>query len=386
VLVGGLDDGNPLVVPVLRLLPDGALDPFFGQGGRAEIGLLGHENYGIDALDVAPGGAIVGAGKVTRDIGCSCMLAFRLTPSGKPDEGFGAPAGSGAEGPGFVTFSGGDLSPSPGSSGCEQDDVAHVRANADGSIDVLGSTRNYELSVNEHLDAFWARLKPDGLLDVAFGTAGFALFDTGASVGSPGIGNIATHVIRTEAGGFFINDAARYPPGWYWGAAKLTPEATLDPAFGTQGVVRHQTPPAPQGSLTPLFIRDVVPLPDGSVLGVGRAYVKGRPYYLSEGEVALVQRMLSDGSRDMSFGNEGLLSFDLGFAEIEPSGASLQPDGSVMVQALVKDVGPYHFKYSTGLVRVLPPVATATSNSPLAGRADARRPQRAGRSSARVAI
>jgi hypothetical protein len=151
-------------------------------------------------------------------------------------------------------------------------------------------------------------------------------------------------------------------------------------------VVRHQTPPAPQGSLTPLFIRDVVPLPDGSVLGVGRAYVKGRPYYLSEGEVALVQRMLSDGSRDMSFGNEGLLSFDLGFAEIVPSGASLQPDGSVMVQALVHDDGPYHLKYSTGLVRLLPPVATATSNSPLAGRVDARRQQRAGRSSARVAI
>jgi hypothetical protein len=93
-------------------------------------------------------------------------LAFRLTPSGKPDESFGAPAGSGAEGPGFVTFSGGDLSPSPGSWGCEDDEVAHVRANADGPIDVLGSTRSSELSVNEPLGAFWARLKPDGLLDV----------------------------------------------------------------------------------------------------------------------------------------------------------------------------------------------------------------------------
>ncbi len=365
VLISGLDGSNPLVVPVLRLLPDGTLDPSFGQGGRAELGLLGAEHYGVVDLQLAPDGAIVGVARVTRDIGCTGALVFRLLPTGEPDRSFGVLAGSEIEGPGFSTFSSGDLDDSPGSHGCEEDYPVHLRVNPDRSFDVIGTAKNYLREPGEDFDTFWGKFKPDGLPDLAFGTAGFLFFDTATSTANQGRANGTSRVVGTRAGGFFANDASgSYHDRGDWAVVKLTPEGTFDPTFGAQGVARYAEPAPMPGDLSRLPFYGLVALPDDSVLVVGWQYVTGRPDPLNPaGQIAMIQHLMADGSRDPKFGQEGVLSFDLGLADLVTNGASLQPDGSVLLRGAAQAIEPFSFDYYAALVRLVPPVVAPASRS-----------------------
>ena len=74
---------------VMRLTPDGALDPSFGQGGRAYF-QVGDGTEMAQDVAIQPDGKIVLAGwTATKDGSNSDFAAVRLTPTGGLDTGFG---------------------------------------------------------------------------------------------------------------------------------------------------------------------------------------------------------------------------------------------------------------------------------------------------------
>ena len=83
VLVAGISFGSPRMV-VLRLLPDGALDPSFGDDGLATVGLAANPNAGAFAMATLQDGDILLGGYAHHELALA-----RLLPDGSPDPGFG---------------------------------------------------------------------------------------------------------------------------------------------------------------------------------------------------------------------------------------------------------------------------------------------------------
>ncbi|HET6574464.1 MAG TPA: FG-GAP-like repeat-containing protein, partial [Fimbriiglobus sp.] len=92
---GGVITGfRPLTAPAaVRLLPNGRLDPSFGDGGRVRVPPTEGTGVGTGfrAAHVLPDGRIVLAGKVVFDAGDNSFPgeAVRLTADGKPDPTYG---------------------------------------------------------------------------------------------------------------------------------------------------------------------------------------------------------------------------------------------------------------------------------------------------------
>jgi uncharacterized delta-60 repeat protein len=99
ILVGssnGNEAGRPMVV--VRLTPNGAVDPSFGTNGKTEIlfwDLIQASSAGVSGLAVTPNGHIVGSGLIDH-IGAGghgSAGIFRLTSSGHLDPGYGTGGG-----------------------------------------------------------------------------------------------------------------------------------------------------------------------------------------------------------------------------------------------------------------------------------------------------
>jgi uncharacterized delta-60 repeat protein len=92
VLVGQVDAAGTSRFAVVRLGPDGASDPAFGEAGRASVDLdLGGDGFD-EARDVAiePDGSILVAGTARQGEGdLSDFAVARLRPDGRPDPSFG---------------------------------------------------------------------------------------------------------------------------------------------------------------------------------------------------------------------------------------------------------------------------------------------------------
>lgn len=145
-LVGYASGQTADSVALARLLPDGSLDPDFGNGGtlRASYPLLPSMAY---ALDLMSDGRFVIAGTAgTR------AMAARFLPNGAVDNSFNV------FGWNFFSFPGGTVARFNG-----------VRVQEDGSI-VLGGTSNSNV-----VDFVVAHLLYDGALNPAFGTDGYTL-------------------------------------------------------------------------------------------------------------------------------------------------------------------------------------------------------------------
>ncbi|MEO6393973.1 MAG: hypothetical protein ABIP75_19120 [Pyrinomonadaceae bacterium] len=134
---------------VARFLANGELDPNFGVGGVASLGLAGIDvNFATLALDPASGKIIVAGGQTTS----STFVVARFLPNGTPDTTF--------SGDGFsvVTIPSQFASPSS------------VDVQADGKI-VVNASRSAMIESSPTL----IRLNPDGSLDTGFGSNGMVI-------------------------------------------------------------------------------------------------------------------------------------------------------------------------------------------------------------------
>jgi uncharacterized delta-60 repeat protein len=213
VIAGEVGDDIPAV---MRLLPDGTLDPSFASGGilvargAYDGAAAWWRNVALSGSGIVVAGAAVNAPSVEgRDT--SAALA-RIDDNGVPDPTFGSG--------GFLEL------PIPG--------VTHASSHAL-AIDgrgrlVLGIWRATTADFPGDVSAAIVRLGPTGALDATFGIGG--LVQLGALRGSPPLINL------TRGGDIVALGAwGAHGGGGTTIAVRLLPNGRLDPLFGTGGEV-----------------------------------------------------------------------------------------------------------------------------------------------------
>lgn len=278
----GADDVD---VAVARYLSDGELDPSFGVGGVVTTDISGSDA----ALDVAlqPDGAIVVAGRAIRR-GFDFALA-RYLPDGTLDRSFGVGGTVRTE------FSGNDVALS-------------VAIQEDGRILAVGNVFNQRQS-----NFALARYLANGDLDPSFGGDGRVTTAFG-----PGL-NGATDVVLKDDGAILVAGSV-VPPrrASNWALARYLPDGSLDHSFGDFGRVSTSFGPLDDFALA------LVLQPDGRIVAAGTATgIDGGPDFA-------VARYLSSGALDDSFGGDGRVSTDFEGGEDYALDVALQADGKAV--------------------------------------------------------
>src|SRR6266508_1365330 len=184
-------------------------------------------------------------------------------------------------------------------------------------------------------------LVPCGL-DPAFGAGGVLVSDLG--------GNDYANGLAVRPGGSIVVAGSSYDEMM---AAQYGPDGTLDPSFGTAGVVRISHDPTLGSTAS-----DVALQQDGTrdtsfgggdgvvyldlqgqqdeaaavaVDSAGRIVVAGRSWVVLGNSDAVVVRLLPDGSPDPSFANQGVVVLNLRTDFDAAYGLALQADGALLV-------------------------------------------------------
>jgi uncharacterized delta-60 repeat protein len=154
-------------------------------------------------------------------------------------------------------------------------------------------------------------LAADGDLDLTFGTGGKVVTDLG--------GNDWLSRIAVQPDGKIVA-AGVSNSGHKFALTRHNPDGTLDPTFGTGGIVTTVLPNNIQGGADGLLL-----LPDGKIMVGGTVYQPS----LTDTSFALL-RYNSNGSLDTTFGNGGLVSTNLGTDDDRVYALALQSDGKIV--------------------------------------------------------
>ena len=318
----GLENANAVVA---KLTPDGSLDSTFGAGGLATV--AGRDNYFYD-LVVEPDGQIVAVGQSKPDpVLSGDPLIARFDADGTLDTGFGTnglvmpdldgraaavalqPDGKIVVGGGF--FGGltdphdlgairllvnGDRDTTFGADGVTRvwnagdDLVIGVAVQPDGAIVMAGTIDRFNEWGTQ--DMALVRLLPDGSLDPTFGDDGEARIDLGDAESSHGL------ALQPDGKILVVGDTL-VPYDRDAIVVRTTSTGALDSSFGAGGVDN-----IPFGGAFEQF-NDLVLQPDGTIVAAGSSGAVGTHDFI-------VARVLSDGSLDPTFDNDGKVTHDLG--------------------------------------------------------------------------
>ena len=351
-----------LFTAVTAFAADGDLDPNFGTSGILRLGVAAN----TIALPVGP--VIQADGKIlacfvdTADDGTIQTDLFRLNPDGSRDLAFGDSGRVNAQIDGFIDLSATDscVRPAPQSDGkilvvgrgfasdqALYPELQVVRLESDGSRDMdFGEAGTAHLDVSADLpsdpggfvvqpdDAIVVglataslnsltvmRLHPDGSVDASFGT------DGAVTVSFPGTSYSGLVVASIDAAGRILLIGFTAPDGHYFfAAARLLPDGTLDASFGTDGFAAIDVARL-YGTPSLALLQ-----PDGRIILAGAAFdVIAGPVW--PGYITAV-RLFDDGTLDTSFGDGGTT-----FVRIDPvenvapeiSDGLVRPDGKIML-------------------------------------------------------
>jgi len=285
-----------------RYLPDGMLDPSFGEGG-VTITDFGKSWDWAYAIALQPSGQIIAAGVSDRSGSRDFALA-RYTADGQLDPTFGNN--------GLVLTPIRPLST----------DIIHgLAVQPDGSILAAGVTYDDTVSLRPHGDFMLVRYTPQGELDPAFGVGGVTTtnFD-GESYDEP-------YAIALQPDGKIVLGGSSNTGGGIgriFGADNLAlvrylQNGLIDPTFGDSGKVVVDA-----GSMQE-SIRALAIQPDGAIVAAGRTNGEKR------GDLVLA-RFVGNGAVDPTFGGAkpGLAIDDLGTAEEGLTAVALAPDGTIV--------------------------------------------------------
>ncbi|QDU28395.1 Bifunctional hemolysin/adenylate cyclase precursor [Anatilimnocola aggregata] len=273
---------------VMRYNRDGSLDTSFGNAGLVRTVFPGAMMNFVESLVLLPDGRFIVAGPI-QAMGLPHMGVARYHSDGTLDTSFGVN--------GLAEFHFGDV------------DVhtADVALQADGKLVVTGFVATAGMG-----DILLTRIMPDGSLDTSFGTAG----STTTSVN----GNDSGNSVLVQPDGKIVV-AARIDAGF--ALLRYDPSGILDSSFGTNGIVQVLTDASPDGLVS------VAIQPDGKLTGV---------FTTQSGDVQ-VSRWNSDGSYDLSFGDEGSTRIDFGGIDTG-SDLAIQADGKVLIAGYSITAGP----------------------------------------------
>jgi uncharacterized delta-60 repeat protein len=287
----GTADVSNIAVTCTTILPNGALDPSFGNAGMASSGVLG-----------APTAmALQGDGKVVMVGG---LKLARFNNDGTLDSGFGT------AGQVTVPFNGGLF------------DVAQGLAlQADGKIIVVGS-----MTVGGQSDFALARFNTNGTLDTTFGTNGIVTTDFAGNA------DLARRVAIQSDGKLVVAGNATSGSGATsnidFGVARYNSDGSLDSTFGTGGKV--QTNIAGNTDLA----QGLALQSDGKIVLAGRVAASGGV----DPDFGIV-RYNANGTLDTTFGAglTGIIRTDFGKGNWEEaSDVAVQADGKILVSGRVR--------------------------------------------------
>ncbi|MBA8889295.1 putative delta-60 repeat protein [Dokdonella fugitiva] len=303
---------------------DGALDPTFGTGGVARVGLAG---TALQAVAARPDGRIVACGTWDGESTGSKIVVFQLLADGTPDREFGAdgmrliiatsePAlctGIALQPDGRVIVSGrsmetmsppswsavrivarltpnGAFDPTfAGGTGIHTSHSGYANALAlqrDGKILVAGYGATFITSLAADFQVM--RLLPDGSMDTTFGYSGVAIAGLAVFFDR----NIATAIAVDQEGRAVIAGTSTITGANHgrMAAVRFQPDGRLDTTFGTGGEMLG--PPDSEG----LSI---------AVQRNGALALSGSVRDFSD-TIAMAMRVLDDGSIDTGFGDIGV--------------------------------------------------------------------------------
>lgn len=317
VLAGTAGVGNRLDFALARYLPDGSLDPAFGNAGKITTHFKDSPSYAkwlagayARGIAVQPDGKLVAAGATTIGGFMTVRVAYALAryrTDGSLDPAFGAT--------GTVTTE------------IEQSmyTVPTLALQPDGKLIVGGDAR-----VGDRFVFALIRYLPDGGLDPTFGRGGKVTTDCTASPSFSSVRAI-THQPdgKLVAAGLCVVGRRDH-----FTLARYLADGSLDTTFGNGGMVTTEVafgaPVTAQqrwGQIPQdLEGRGALALalqPDGKIIAAGATEA------LNGRVVFALARFLPDGSLDRSFGTEGAVATDFGEGGVAVA-LALQPDGKVV--------------------------------------------------------
>lgn len=285
-LAGYALNGTSNEFVLLRILPDGALDPDFGIDGMVKT------TVGTDALCYAialqPDGKILLAGATsTASNGSKDFALLRYLPAGTLDSSFSA------DGIQALSFGIGD-------------DIARaVLVQPDGNILIAGTSTNG----NNALMAI-ARFQPDGSPDLSFSTDGKNTLGIGTI-----FSNAYAMALRSD-GKILLSGSAKFGMSDDVALAQFNANGMLDTGFGNSGyTVTNLGSDADSGNA--LAVQ-----PDGKILVAG---ITG-----DQRDFALM-RYGTNGTLDLNFGNQGKVFSDFAGSDDYANSIIVQPDGKIML-------------------------------------------------------
>jgi uncharacterized delta-60 repeat protein len=317
ILVAGLSEtkaGDAFII--VRCNSDGSLDKTFGKGGTVTtIIAQGSMALSLDMETVNGVTKIVATGDVYLSSTNQWAIGLaRYNLDGSLDTSFGS-AGE--------VLTNITTSASEGQGSLVQGDGKIVIA---GTLVIPGSGAEFAL----------ARFDTSGRFDTTFGSGGVVY----TAIGINAVGDSSAHAdaVALQSNGDIV--AAGRSSGSEFTLARYTPSGSLDPTFGTSGVVVTS-----QASwLNGLAIQPT----DGKIIAVGGT-AGGDANYGS-----WLVRYNPDGSLDVTFGTGGIVNPTFGQGD---TAVALQSDGKIMVTAVNNG--------NFGLARYLPSepeIASFTAN------------------------
>jgi uncharacterized delta-60 repeat protein len=329
-------------VAVARFRPDGTLDPAFNGDGRVRVPLGADAALAFDVAVAGDNGLAI-AGRWTGG-GIENSFVLRLGPGGEPVAAFGG------DGLAIVNFG-------------KQEAANAVSFAPSGAIDIGGYVSN-----GTTMRSALARLRPDGMLDPAFGGDGRQILDLSAGAEqvndlvvmptgdivaggyadlgtlprfaifrvhgngalATGFGHagarrtdlgpgadIANAIAVTGTGGFVLAGSAANGGHADWGIVRYTPKGLPDPTFGNSGVVILAWSAAPERA-------------DDAVRVGAKLLVAGRIHRPSTGDDVGVVRLRADGTLDQTFATNGVARIDAGGGTDAAHGIARQPNGKIV--------------------------------------------------------
>jgi uncharacterized delta-60 repeat protein len=307
IYVGGVHDEAPLA----RLLPDGSLDPSFGQGGVVKPG---HSGFFGNLMRPQPTGQVFLAGD---DYQSGGLLTFlHLNADGSPDPAFG--------------FGGAAVPPFP--FGNAYTTLSDLGVWGDRLV-ALGYNNTFEES---SFGLFVLRLRADGSRDPSLGGPGGIVF---YNPSSPAFFSAyaAASTMRVRADGSMLLVGAGYlrqaesdpPDGSDCFLLRMGADGVPDPSLDGDGAlyVAARSEDNLDYNLTSCSAVDEGP--DGSIVLGGQVAL---PYDSNgDGERSdfVIMRRLPDGSPDLAFAQQGIFVLHVGYAD-SILGVIAAPDGSVV--------------------------------------------------------
>jgi uncharacterized delta-60 repeat protein len=282
ILIGGnaLHDGYSAFA-VVRLLPSGARDPSFGNGGVALLGIPGADCF-INDIALQPDGTLVGVGGVN-DLARARFGMIRLDPDGNPDTTFGVG--------GIVVTDPAGLTQGMGVAIDAKTRIVAAVAAWDG-FEVLAESRFTTL-----------RFLSTGAADLTFGTGGIAepAFDNGQDVAYDVMVQADGRIL--VAGAVASLDSTTVPK---FGIVRYLDDGRRDATYGTAG-------------LTTVDVLDAAAAYGATIDASGQALLVGE----ATANTGAISRLTPLGARDLTFGQAGIATTPMhpGFENVTVAGS-----------------------------------------------------------------